>query len=204
MKFRQFKPSFYDDFERPSNAGLKPNFTPRLQVRETPQVLVDRQRDQRNEGIPLRISKSSESYTWRSTEARLADPNRNRKTTFELHLRKDVPRLVQRCQRNCGKEITEDWLFGSEILWNKQMDRQKQEGKTQIWTDVPSLWEKLPSKLWFRNSYGASQSFDYGRITVDQKCKDQLSEAENRFITGLGLTFNDVFNYSYLFLNFCL
>ena len=69
MKFRQFKPSFYDDFERPSNAGLKPNFTPRLQVRETPQVLVDRQRDQRDEGIPLRISKSSESNTWRSTEA---------------------------------------------------------------------------------------------------------------------------------------
>ena len=52
--------------------------------------------------------------------------------------------------------------------------------------------------------YGASQSFDYSRITVDQKCKDQLSEAENRFLTGLGLTFNDVFNYSYLFLNFCL
>ena len=35
MKFRQFKPSFYEAFERPSNAGLKPNFTPRSQVRVT-------------------------------------------------------------------------------------------------------------------------------------------------------------------------
>ena len=55
MKFRQFKPSFSDEFERPSNAGRKPNFTPRLRVREAPQVLVDRQRGQRDEGI--RISK---------------------------------------------------------------------------------------------------------------------------------------------------
>ena len=45
MKFRQFKPSLSDEFERPSNAGCKPNFTPRLRMREAPQVFVDRQRD---------------------------------------------------------------------------------------------------------------------------------------------------------------
>ena len=39
------------------------------------------------------------------------------------------------------------------------------------------------------NHYGAFQSFDYSRIAVDQKCKDQLSEAENRFLIGLGLNF---------------
>ena len=39
------------------------------------------------------------------------------------------------------------------------------------------------------NRYGPSQSFDYSHITVDQKCKDQLSEAENRFLIGLGLNF---------------
>ena len=102
MKFRRFKPSFSDEFEMPSNAGRKPNFTPRSRVREAPQILVDRQRDQRDEGIRLRISKSPKSTTWRSTEAqnqgegsiRFADPDRNRKKTFELHLRKDVPRLV--------------------------------------------------------------------------------------------------------------
>ena len=39
------------------------------------------------------------------------------------------------------------------------------------------------------NLYGRSQSFGYGRITVDQKGKDQLSEAENMFLIGPGLNF---------------
>ena len=69
MKFRQFKPLFSDEFERSSNAGHKPNCTPISRVREAPQALVDQQRDQRDEGIRLRISKSPESNTWRSAEA---------------------------------------------------------------------------------------------------------------------------------------
>ena len=102
-----------------SNAQRKPNFTPILRVREAPQVLVDRQRDQRDEGIRLRISKSPESNTCRSTEAqkqgessmRFCDPDRNRQKTFELYLRKDVLRMVQRCQGNCGKRITKDCFW---------------------------------------------------------------------------------------------
>ena len=39
------------------------------------------------------------------------------------------------------------------------------------------------------NHYGPSQSFDYSRITVYQNYKDQLSEAENRFLIGLGPNF---------------
>ena len=39
------------------------------------------------------------------------------------------------------------------------------------------------------NYYGPSQSFDYSSITVDQKCKGQLSDAENRFFIGLGVNF---------------
>ena len=53
VKFRQFKTSFTDEFGRPSNGRRKPNFTPRSRVREAPQVLVDRQRDQRDEEIKL-------------------------------------------------------------------------------------------------------------------------------------------------------
>ena len=39
------------------------------------------------------------------------------------------------------------------------------------------------------NHYGPSQSLDYSHTTFDQKCKDQLSEAENRFLIGLGPNF---------------
>ena len=69
MKFRQFKPSFSDKFERPSNAGRKPNFTSRLRVRKHHRFSLTGRGIQRDEGIRLRISKSPESNTWRSAEA---------------------------------------------------------------------------------------------------------------------------------------
>ena len=40
---------------------------------------------------------------------RFADPDMNlKKKRFELHLWKEVPRLVYQRQGNCGKQITED------------------------------------------------------------------------------------------------
>ena len=68
-----------------------------------------------------------------------AHPDMNLKKTFELHLRKNVPRLVRRCQGNCRKRITEDYFLVVKFVWNKQMDRLKREQNIQIWTDVPSL-----------------------------------------------------------------
>ena len=157
MKFRQFKTSFSEEFERPSNAGCKQNFTLRPLVREAPQVLVDRKRDPRVEGIHLRIPKSPESNTWGSTEAqikgessmRFANPDGNRKKTFELHLWKNVSRLVQRCQGNCRKPITKD-CFGTMYLHFEKN-----------WLQSFGL----------ENHHGPSQSFLYSRITVNQKCK---------------------------------
>ena len=96
---------------------------------------------QRDEGIRLRISKSPESNTWRSAEAqnqgeismRFADPDMNLKKRFELHLRKDVPRLVHRCQGNCGKQITEDCFlvvksFGTSRLTDKNGNERSKFG----------------------------------------------------------------------------
>ena len=197
MKFRQFKPLFSDEFERSSNAGHKPNCTPISRVREAPQALVDQQRDQRDEGIRLRISKSPESNTWRSAEVqnqresstRSADPDMNLKKRFELHLWKDLPRLVHRCQRNCGKQITEDFVlvvkfFGTSRWADKNGSERFKFGPMYLHFGKNCL-QNFDSE----NHYGPSQSFDYSRITVYQKCKDQSSEAENRFLIGLGLNF---------------
>ena len=197
MKFRQFKPSFSDEFERRSNAGHKPNFTPRSRVIEAQQVLVDRQRDQRDEGIRLKISKSPESNTWRLAEAqnqgessmRFADPDMNLKKRLELRLRKDVPRLVHLCQGNRGKQITEDCFlvmksFGTSRWTDKNGNERSKFGPMYLHFEKNCL-QNFDSE----NHHRLSQSFDYSRITVDQKCKDQLSEAENIFLIGLGLNF---------------
>ena len=129
MKFWQFKPSFSDEFERPSNAERKPNFTPRSGVREALQVLVDRQRDQRDEGIRLKISKSLESNTWQSTEAENQGNNSMRFADPELC--KDIwIAFTEGHSKICSAMSRKVWevnygrlVFGSEILLNKQMDR---------------------------------------------------------------------------------
>ena len=66
--------------------------------------------DQRDEAIRLRIScpelnpwKSTETLNLREISRRFADLNGNCKKTFELHLSKDVTRLVQRYQGNCER-----------------------------------------------------------------------------------------------------
>ena len=80
-------------------------------------------------------------------------------------------------------------LFGSEILWNKQMDR-KNENKRTIFGPTYLHFEKnFFQNFDSENHDGPSQSFDYSHITFDEKCKDQLSEAENRFLIGLGPNF---------------
>ena len=72
---------------------------------------------------------------------RFADPDTNLKKRFELIYERtfldqftDVKGTVESKLANYG-----GFFFGSEILWNKQMDRQKWERKIQIWTDVPSF-----------------------------------------------------------------
>ena len=120
---------------------------------------------------------------------RFADPDMNLKKRFELRLRKDVPRLVHRCQGNCGKQITEDCFlvvksFGTSRLTDKNGNERSKFGPMYLHFEKNCL-QNFDSE----NHYGPSQSFDYSRITVYQKCKDQSSEAENRFLIGLGLNF---------------
>ena len=113
----------------------------------------------------------------------------NLKKRFELRLRKDVPRLVHRCQGNCGKQITEDCFqvvksFGTSRLTDKNGNERSKFGPMYLHFEKNCL-QNFDSE----NHYGPSQNFDYSRIAFDPKCKDQLSEAENIFLIGLGLNF---------------
>ena len=161
---------------------------------EAPQAFVDRQMDQRDEGICLRIS-SARSNTWKSTETlnqkkssrRFADLNGNCKKTFELHLWKDVPRLVLRYQGNCGRRITEDcFLVVKSFATSRWTDK---SGNERSNLDQSTFEKNCLQNFDSENHDGSSQVFQYSYITVDQKCKGQLSEAKNRFLIGLGLYF---------------
>ena len=158
---------FSDDFERPSNAGRKPNFTPRSRVREAPQVFVDQQRDQRDERIRLRISKSVESNTWWSAKVqnqggcsmRFADPDMNLKKTFELHLRKDVPRLVHQCRGNCRMQITEDCFLVVKSLGTSRWTDTNGNERSKFGLMYLHFEKNIPSKLWLRKSLWTFSKF---------------------------------------------
>ena len=132
----------------------------------------------------LKINRSTKP---KKSSRRFADLNGNCKRTFELHLWKDVPRLVQRYQGNCGTRITEDCFLAVKSFG------------TSRWTDKSEHeWSNLDRSTFEKNCLqnfdsenhdGSSQVFEYSYITVYQKCKGQLSEAKNRFLIGLGLYF---------------
>ena len=47
--------------------------------------------------------------------------------------------------------------------------------------------------------YGSSQVVEYSRVTFDQKCKGQLSEAKTRILIGLDLYFNKTFSNIHIY-----
>ena len=142
--------------------------------------------DQRDEGIRLRIS-SAESNTWKSTETlnqkkssrRFADLNGDCKKAFELHLWKDVPRLVQRYQGNCGRRITEDCFLVMKSFGTSRWTDKSGNERSNL--DQSTFEKNCLQNFDSENHDGSSQVFEYSYITVDQKCKGQLSEAKNRF-----------------------
>ena len=86
----------------------------------------------------------------------------------------------------------------------EQADGQIKAGiKYQIWTDRSTFEKNCLQDFDAENHYGSSQVVEYSRVTFDQKCKGQLSEAKTRILIGLVLYFNNVFKYSYLFSTFC-
>ena len=101
---------------------------------------------------------------------RFADTDMTLKKTFELHLWKDVPRLVQQCQGNCGKRITEDYFlvvksFGTSRWRDKNRNDRSKFGPMYLHFEKNCL-----QNFHSENHYRPFQSFDYSCITVDQKC----------------------------------
>ena len=116
-KLRDYVPTFLDEFVKSKNAYRKPGFLNRKRYREPPTVFVDRKEEQQEEGsqdLRLKFIQSPKSQTWKALgsssqeEIRFSDPNEKRPKVFELHLRKDVPKLVKKCQGKCGWKIEQD------------------------------------------------------------------------------------------------
>ena len=106
-KMRSYTPAPYGAFDKPSNTGRNPGSVIRRRKEQSTQVLVDRiqnsqQTSDSRENMRLHISKSPATNEWRSSPSetenssniRFPDPCNDQTKIFELHMKKDLSKLV--------------------------------------------------------------------------------------------------------------
>ena len=82
---RQYVPSLDEHFLKPSTSCRKSNERKRVRKKE-PEIIIDRHSD-------------------RAHVMRVENPNASRPVEYQLFLRSLVPRVVERCQENCGIKL---------------------------------------------------------------------------------------------------
>lgn len=199
-KFRAYQPTPSNFFRKPRNVGRKQGFSERRRNEEA-NVIVDRidefntsSTEHENSTInagPSNCDVSQSAAENSQIHLRFSDPRIDPEKQFELHFRKDLPRLIKKCQGMCGKTIKPD-----------SNDMVIKSYGTSTWTDRSSGTERSkfgPMYIHFNQKclenfdsekhYGPGSRFDYRRVQVNKETQDTLKESEKKFLTDLGVTF---------------
>ena len=118
-----FGSSFSNSFNKPKNCGRKPGQQVRDRKRLTPEVITDHlenatlEKVRRSENIVTseasqevatseKIATSGKVPTSKNkVEIRFADPRKDPPQIFEVHFRKNLPRIIEKCRGGCGVKI---------------------------------------------------------------------------------------------------
>ena len=158
---------------------------------------MEEQQEEGSQDFRLKFVKSPESQTWKALgnssqeEIRLSDSSEKRPQVFELHLWKDVSKLVKKCQGKFGRKIEQDCFatvrsYGHKTWTDSNEGENSKFGLLYIHFERKCL-EKFDGVV----CYGSTLSFDFSRIKVDSKCKNQLTENGKQFLLTLALHFDD-------------
>ena len=156
---------------------------------------MEEQQEEGLQDLSLKFVKSQESQTWKASgspshkEIRFSDPNEKRPEVFQLHVWKNVPKLVKKFQGKCGRNTEQDYFaavrFYGETTWTDSNGIEHSKfGPLYIHFESKCL-ENFDGDV----CYGPTLSFDFSRIKIDSKCKTQLTENERQFLINLGVTF---------------
>ena len=131
--------------------------------------------------------KSPETTTAPSSAISFNDPRKKPEQEYSLHLRKNLPKLISKCQGRCGKNITPNDIL---IV--------KTSGKTS-WTDKKTGQQREkfgPMYLHFQDDclknfgekdYTIGESFVFEKIKIDETTKRELTEEDLEFLKSLGI-----------------
>ena len=175
--FRSHQPTLEEQFPKPQKSGRKPSDKTRKR-KPQPEVFVDR----------LQKNESSNEK-----KIRIEDPNAERNITYTLYLRSRVPRLVERCQGNCGDKLSpsdlEDYLLVKSH--GPSHFTVKGEARTKFGPQYIHFNNKCLSE-YARSKHGISyDKFPLSSIIVDKITADLLSDEEKNNLIDYGISFFD-------------
>ena len=171
IKFRTYKPSLDDHFEKPKSSGRKPN-EQKHQKKPEPDLITDRL--QRQE-----FPKEKEKQVNERSRIQFKDPDEPRQIIYQLHVRSMVPISVKKCRRNCAELLVpgdkENYLlvksFGKCHCIDKNGKRESKYGPLYVRFRNQCLKE-------YTNRVHQVQydSFPYNLIEIDKETLLNLSD----------------------------
>ena len=111
-------------------------------------------------------------------------------------MKKDLSKLVKRCQGNCGRVISNDGVLVVKSYGTIQQRETNETEKSRLGPIYIHFQEKCLRGYDKDTYYGPGKRFDYSVIRVDEKCLTQLPNAEKNFLKNLDLKFNSHVIYS--------
>ena len=108
---------------------------------------------------------------------------------FKLNLRQFLPKIVSRCQGNCGIKITQNdgvliKAYGTTKWMDKKLGKEMSKyGPMYIHFNETCL--KRHTKKYYR----PDEKFDYSIINLADEARNNLSDEEKYFLTGIGIKF---------------
>ena len=122
------------------------------------------------------------------------DPRKEPETQFELHFRKDLPKLVTKCRGQCGVVIKPDEEGMLVRSYGTSMtDRKTGASKSKYDKLYIHFNQKFLEAFDSIKFYGPGHQFDFKKIKVDKTTQEKLEDAERGLLNKLGVTF--CFNY---------
>ena len=171
FKFRPYKPSLDDHFEKPKPSGCKRN-EQKCQRKSAPDLITDRL--QRQE-----LPKEKEKQLNESSRIQFKDPGKPHQIICQLHLRSLVPTLVKKCQGNCGELLVpwdkEDYLLIKSFRKSHYIDKNR-KGESKYGPLYVHFQNECLKEYTNRVHQVQYNSFPYNLIEIDKETLPNLSD----------------------------
>ena len=117
-------------------------------------------------------------------EIRFADPRKDPPQIFEVHFRKNLPRVIEKCRGGRRVKIKPNdpgmliRTYGTTRWTNKTTgEEDSKHGPMYI-----HFQEECLRRYDNTTHYGVNNSFDYSKLTLDKKVHSELNEDEKTFL----------------------